>query len=59
VAVIKNPVLPTDFGLIVRGVGARKQNSETVKLVQNAITSIQKDAPELAEVPVSVKPFNT
>lgn len=54
-----NMILPTGFDLIVRGVGARKPLSDTVKLLQNAIELIQKDRPELVEIPVVVKRFST
>jgi hypothetical protein len=43
----------------VRGIGARKPLSDPVKILQNAIDLIQKDAPELATVPIIVKPFST
>lgn len=58
-AMIKNACLPTGLDLIVRGIGARKRNSDTVKLLQTAVEYIQKDSPELADVPIIVKPFNT
>ena len=58
-AVAKNAVLPTGFDLIVHGIGARKNPSDTVKLLQTAIESIKGNSMELAEVPVTVRQFNT
>ena len=58
-SVTKNAVLPTGFDLIVRGIGARKNHSDTVKLLQTAIESIKGNSPELTEVPITVKQFNT
>ena len=52
----RNAVLPTECDLIVRGIGARKPMSDPVKLLQNAIAMIRKDVPELADIPVVVKP---
>jgi len=45
---IKNS-LPTGLDLIVRGIGARKCNSDAVKLLQTAVESIQRDSPKLAD----------
>ena len=58
-AVARNVLLPTSCDLIICGIGARKPNSDTVKLLQNAVKSIMKDIPELADVPVVVKQFST
>jgi len=58
-AMIKNACLPTGLDLIVREIGARKRNSDTVKLLQTAVEYIQKDSPELADVLIIVKQFNT
>ncbi len=55
----KNSVLPTGCDLIVRGVGARKAQSDPVKLLKTTIGCIQKDYPDLAEVPVIVKQFSS
>jgi hypothetical protein len=45
--------------LIVRGVGAAKQNSDPVKLIDTAILQISKTNSDLADIPLSVKPFST
>lgn len=55
----RNSILPTGCDLIIRGIGARKPHSDTVKLLQNAVDSIRKDIPELADVPVVVRQFST
>ena len=58
-AAARNVILPTGCDLIIRGIGARKPHSDTVKLLQKAIDSITKDLPELADVPVVVKQFSS
>jgi hypothetical protein len=52
-------MLPTGCDLIVQGVGAQKLLSNMVKLLQDAINSIQKDCPDLADVPVVAKQFSS
>lgn len=45
--------------LIVRGIGATKRNSDPVKLLEAAIAQINKTNPNLADIPLTVKPFST
>jgi hypothetical protein len=52
-------ILASGCKLIVRGVGANKRNSDTVKIMQDAVSQIQKANPDLASIPVLVKPFPT
>ena len=52
-------ILASGCKLIVRGVGANKRNSDPVKIMQDAVSQIQKANPDLASIPVLVKPFPT
>ena len=45
--------------LIIRGVGAAKRNSDPVKLVEAAVAQIIKTYPDLADIPITIKPFST
>lgn len=45
--------------LIIRGIGASQQNSDPVKLIEMAINKINRTHPDLADIPLSIKPFST
>ena len=52
-------ILASGCKLIVHGVGANKRNSDPIKIMQDAISQIQKANPDLASILVLVKPFPT
>ena len=52
-------ILASGCKLIVRGVGANKRNSDPVKIMEEAVSQIRKTNPDLASIPVVVKPFAT
>ena len=52
-------ILASGCKLIVRGVGADKRNSDPVQIVEQAVTKIRKANPDLASIPVIIKPFPT
>jgi hypothetical protein len=45
--------------LIIRGVGATNRNSDPVKLVDAVVAQISKKYPNLADIPLTIKPFST
>jgi hypothetical protein len=52
-------ILASGCKLIIQGVGANKRNSDLVKIVEEAVSKIQKVNPDLASIPVIIKPFPT
>ena len=44
--------------LIIRGVGAAQWNSDPVKLIETAVLKISKAHADLADIPLSIKPFS-
>src|SRR5882762_5623570 len=45
--------------LIIRGVGASQPNSDPVKLIERAILKISTAHPDLADIPLTDRPFST
>ena len=56
---LSDVTLAPGCNLIIRGVGASHRNTDPTKAVETAILKISKDHPDLADIPLSVKPFNT
>lgn len=56
---MSNIALAPGCTLIIRGVGATLRNSDPVRLVEAAITKINKTDPNLGDIPLIVKPFST
>ena len=56
---ISDVTLAPGCTLIIRGVGAAHRNTDPTKVVETAILKISKDHPDLADIPLSIKPFNT
>ena len=52
-------ILASGCKLIVRGVRADKRNLDPVQIVEQAVTKIRKANPDLASIPVIIKPFPT